>query len=213
MKNTTIFLATCLICLLSMNAKAQLAKGQIQLGGYAQFSTSQSNTSGNENKSMNFGIVPRVGFMVTDRLAVGLQGIVQSTESDYTYNYDFSSTNQKWKTQGYGGGLFATNYIPLSDKIYFHLNHNLLYIREVQTSEYTYTPIVPTTPAVNTTQKSNRFSIFTQPGLTVSLTNRWVVQANIGYLGFDQEMVDNDDSNSDFNFSWNALQFGTFVNF
>ena len=194
-------------------ASAQLSAGQIQLGGLLQFNMAKNDQTLNTNETFTLAVVPRVAKMINDRTAVGVQLIGQINRSEYTYVYNNPITiSQTYKSQNVGGGLYMINYIPLSDKVYFHFNNNLIYTNNAVVTDYTYSsPVIDPTPS--STTRSNSVSIFTQPGLTVSLTNRWAVQANIGYLGYEYDVDKNDKSTSSFGATWNSLQFGTFVNF
>lgn len=200
-------------CLTVLETSAQLSAGQVQVGGFLQFNMAKSDQTSTNNESFSLAVVPRVAKMINDRTAIGVQLIGQFNRSEYTYLYDnFITTSQIYTTRNVGGGVYMINYIPLTDKVYFHFNNNLIYTNNEVVTEHSYSSTV-IDPTPSSTTQSNSVSVFIQPGLTVSLTNRWAVQANIGYLGYEYDVDQNDNATSSYGATWNSIQFGTFVNF
>ena len=90
-----------------LSTQAQTEKGNVLLGGNVGFSTSK--TDGASKSDVSFSIVPRVGYFVSDNIAIG---------TGVGYNYDKQVSNNNLN-QAFEVSPFGRYYVNLSDQFKF----------------------------------------------------------------------------------------------
>ncbi|WP_026755721.1 outer membrane beta-barrel protein [Sediminibacter sp. Hel_I_10] len=171
-----------------------------------------NNSTDYDNNTFNFSIAPKIGYALNDNLILGL---------GLSYNYskydreiiNESNTNTIFsKSNSYGILAYAKKFLPVSKKLALHLAAETGFSRGNSNSENTNTDF-------NSDTRRENFSIIIRPGINYRLTNKFLVHANFGSLGYnnineefnasDKPNTENRNSNSfGFNFSTSSLYFG-----
>lgn len=158
-------------------AFAQPEKGDIFLGGSLNFNMGSSKgevagVSADGPKTLNFGISPRVGYFLSDKIVVGLDLGFNSASS----NDDSSGTEIKTSSSMYGGGVFARYYIVPADRfaLFFEAGVGaMLGGSKVETAGV----------SVDGPNSFNLNAGLT-PGVAFYVSKRVALEANYGFLGY-----------------------------
>jgi hypothetical protein len=175
----SIYFLTFSVLLCSV-ARAQIAKGDIMLGGdiYYYNSGSTSSSSGTPtytytNKSTNVGINPSFGKAIKDNLVLG----VDITYNHYT-NGDNSNNNSpdyNTNSNSFGAGVFIRQYKPLGNGFY------LFGQAELNGSYSSGKLDNPGTTSGYTKDdtKGYGFSLRLYPGVAYALNRRWQLETEL----------------------------------
>jgi len=159
-------------------AFSQQAKGDIYLGGSLNLSAESSSTEvGSTNtdgpKIFSFGIEPKVGYFISDKISVGLNlGF-----SSYNRKVENSGTTTKNTNLSYGGGIFARYYVLPTEKFgfFFEAGADLM----AGSSKTDIGGVETDGP--NTLNINAGFT----PGIVFYVSNRVALEANYGFLGYN----------------------------
>lgn len=166
------------------------ANGDVFISGNVGFSS----TSEGDFDSSTFTIAPRVGFFVSDNIAVG-------GRLAYTSNTDFSEN----KTNTFEIGAFGRWYATPASQFSIFVEAGIDYM----TSSFE--------PDGGDEAKTNGFGIGVRPGISYFLSDSWAIEAMIGELGYSTEKPDEDDAESTDTFGLNlnmeSISFGVIYKF
>lgn len=142
------------IVFLSFQSYSQLEKGNMYLSGTLGLSVSN-------NQFESFGIRPSFGYLLSDKWAIGGQGL-----------FSFNSFNPNYHNFASGVGFFGRRYIAIADRFYFSVIGSLMYLH----SESKLNP--------NYHSSSNGAALTFQPNFTFFPSPHWALEANIGAIGY-----------------------------
>lgn len=233
-KGFLILLATC-----ALNSTfAQTEKGKMLLGGQLSFSgNNQSSSLVNEKydsdiKTSSFSLEPSFGYFVKDNLAIGVDLGFGSTTTNSESSSQLTSYNDVYNmlidtkevTKSYGVGVFARQYLKMSNKFMFYVNGGVGYSVYNTDVESTYTDTGDNPYNDNEYKmKAKVISIDIQPGIIYFPTPKLGFHATIGSLYYQsRKRTDNNieeveaeykQNNYGINLNLASLQFGASYHF
>ena len=165
--------------LLCSVARAQIAKGDIMLGGDIYYSNSgSSSTSGTPtvtyaNKYTDLGINPSYGKAIKDNLVLG----VNITYNHYTNRDNSSNNSPEYNTSsnGFGAGVFIRQYKPLGNGFY-------LFGQAELDGAYSSGKLDDPTATNGYTKddtKGYNFSLRLYPGIAYAINRRWQLETEL----------------------------------
>ncbi len=169
-------------------------KGSLFLSGNVGFSSEKNNN--NDSKFNSFSFSPRIGYFVTDKVAVGLRAGIESG----TDEFEVLGETFEQKTSTTTIGLFGRYYFTPASKFSMFLNLGADYVssKEEETGEEDF--------------KVNGFDIGLAPGLHYFISNRLALETSIGLLGYSTRKADVDGAEAvnsfGLNLGLNSLTFG-----
>lgn len=183
----------------TMSSYAQVGQGTLFMGGRLEFMQSQAkNKSGGTTtdgpKITHFGIMPDVGYFLTDNIAAGLGIGYTSAVSNFENTQGQVTTKVKgkesmffllpflryYKFMGDKGGVFAQFDVGIGSGKNFG---------ETTTGNVTVT---------TTDEKISAFHVALRPGVVFFVTDKIGLEATVGALGFFQDKeVDENSQNKD----------------
>lgn len=162
---------------------AGFAKGDVFASGSLGYNSRKTG----EDKYTRFGVMPRVGYFVSDKIAVGAQIGYSSTESTF---YNGMEWNER-TTNAITAGLFARYYgTPGKTFSFFgqlHANYNS------EKTEY----------EDGGDAKTNGFDIGVMPGISYFVSDHIALEATFGALGYGTSKPDADGAESTNSFNLN----------
>lgn len=166
------------------------ANGDVFVSGSVGFSS----TSSGDVDSSTFTIAPRVGFFVSENIAIG-------GRLGYTSTTEFDEDKVNTLEVGGFGRWYAT---PASDfSIFAELGIN-----------YMSTSFEPDG---GDTSKTNGFNIAVSPGISYFVANNWAIEATLGALSYETSKPDADGAESTDTFGLNlnleSIGFGVIYKF
>ena len=144
---------------------AQFNKGDMFIGGSVRLDAQKAG----DNKSSLFGLQPQAGFFLNSHLALG--GAL-----GYTHNHQenlFSGSTTTDNNNTYSAGFLVRNYYQLADKFFFALQGNFGYYHSVFKSS-----------SASFKNKSDYFNVGVSPMFIFFPSQRWGLEASLGYLNF-----------------------------
>lgn len=144
--------------------KFNINKGTWMIEGRVNVnSNAQEFTESNANRDyFGFGISPKVGYLVSDNLVLGI-GV------GYIYGQGKSDGEKTSETNGITVTPYVKKFFPLSQKLAFHTQGEASY-------KHSKEKLVDA--------EFNELSIGVRPGLTYKLSEKFLLSANVGYLGY-----------------------------
>lgn len=150
------------------------------------------NSTTTDEKTFNFSIAPKIGYLIADNFILGL---------GLEYNYSkYEREGARESTIGthtsisnsYGVFPYIKKFFPIGKKLSLHLAANTGFSFG-NTTYNTNNNIDGNTESEST---SKNFSINVIPGINYRLHHKILVQANFGALGYNHIEIDFDDSES-----------------
>jgi hypothetical protein len=194
---------------------AQINKGGIYIGGslstslYSANDWSYQSYTSAQTLNNSFSISPNIGFMVSDKAAVGFSLGYSTSRLEYkNHTFDPNTgtiipvtiTNT---SNSYLGGFFVRNFFALSDKFYFSLHNQVSFSRgtiKTEESPFGYS---------NTETPSYNLKIGTRPVFIFFPSAKWGIEAGLGYLGYTYNRILPDVAHSStFDFNVGSFSFG-----
>jgi hypothetical protein len=161
----------------SGNGGKGFTNGDIFISG----SLNVSSTKNGDAKTSSFGIMPKVGFFVTDDIAVGgMVGFNSSKDADEN------------KTNTFNVGAFGRWYATPASDFSFMVELGVSY----ENSKYTDN-------ATDTDYKSSGFGVALSPGVSYFLSDHFAMEAQIAALSFNSQKPDGGDSATSFGLNAN----------
>ena len=117
-------------------SKVQMQQGSWMLEGSAGLERSRSyfpDTDEKSNPVSGFTLHPKVGYFVSDNLAIGLSGLLGSTWSrNKNYDPKIPYNYKKGNILNYGGGLFIRKYFPINESLSFfgEIGSEIFWVRQ-----------------------------------------------------------------------------------
>lgn len=169
MKNIFLFI----FFVLPAMATAQFTKGDAFLGGTVSGSLGNNSSDNSMNtKSRDLRIAPIVGFLISDRFALG-----GKLEFGLSKNISETSSSQITSTnKNYGVGAMGKYFFPLSEKFMFALTGNIYYSRSHFENQ--------SNGGVVNDIKGYTLGLTVNPTFLYFPSKRWGFEANIGSIGY-----------------------------
>ncbi|SMC59766.1 outer membrane beta-barrel protein [Pedobacter nyackensis] len=202
MKNILIFAV--LLCIFSLQAKAQTEKGTIILGGNVSFSTHKYKIGQNEQK-MNYSYASlRSGYFVNNNLAIGLGLIYNHTISKSNANVlDGNKIQSKQTRQSYGLAPFARYYFNISEKFKIFtevaINGNIGDSKYVFSEDQAY--------AYNPDYKFKGFGVAAKPGLAFFPVKKLAIEFSFPMLSYQKGFSKSESDEASTSFKENGEEF------
>jgi len=147
-------------------AKAQIQKGDVQLGGSLSINSQKSG----DNKTNYFNISPRAGFFVSDNTSIGLMVGFNSLTQDV---FDTgTATIVEGVNNQFQAGVYSRFHKSLADNFYIYLQPSLSFGSGKYKVDGTETAT------------SNSINIGLTPGLTYFMSNRFAFELNLANLTY-----------------------------
>jgi hypothetical protein len=197
-----ILLTTFLLIPLLTNA--QFIKGDKFVGGTFRLSSQTPiNSNGGTTYEVNtFYINPLIGFLVSEKFAIGGQIGYSYYNTKYNKNQPSSS---EYNSSGFSLGLIAKRYFDISDKFLFSINGVLDFNRGTEKS---------TTNTTEDKTQSYQLGATIQPSFTFFPSPKWGFEASIGALSYNYSRnLSNDSGQSYFNFHYETISLGLYYYF
>lgn len=179
-----------LLLFASVLSYAQFIKGDKFIGG--TFSITSRVSTG--STSSNFSINPSVGYLVSEKVAVGVQlgySYLESKNDNLTFDY---------KSSAFSVGLLARRYFSISDKCLFSINGLVNFQRGTETNSPN---------SIETKTQNYQLGVSIQPGFIFFPSPKWGLEARIGSLGYNySKNLSTDYDQSSFNLSYGSLTLG-----
>lgn len=171
-----IFTLVLVLCIAFASNAQSLSKGNYLVGGSLGFTKQRSTATGEETVKNNiFSLYPSVGKFYRNNKAVGVNlSYANSKSSDDSYKLD-----------GYGIGLFLRQYLPLGKSFYLFAEEGAGFQSAKIEQEQ---PLF----ATHNSTKQSTVSIHLFPGISYSITKKMQVELalqnliNLGYQKQDQ---------------------------
>ncbi len=183
---------------------AQVAKGNIMLGGSLGFNSGKTTRTATnpsvvtitnpETKTSNWDFSPQVGYFFTDRLAAGISlsaGGLKTTQTVFDPNPSPGTTfTTESKESYFGAGVFARYYAPVNESFYFWGQLNVGFA----SGKGEITGPDPLNPSANITTQDYEVSgmnVGIMPGFSFFPSTRYSLDFSIGNLGIMNTKVTN----------------------
>lgn len=179
MKKGTFFTAA--LCLIGAIAFAQPLANHIYLSGSVGMGsqwgeTTVGNVTNDNAKTFSYTFRPTVGYTISDRLMLGIEGGVSGSNTDYPDNSEINNTT-------FGIGAFGRYYIPISERFFFfpHIGTGIENSKRVMSGN--------NTPDVES-PISNTFYVGVRPGLAYYPSTHWSIELFVGDLRYSHTTTD-----------------------
>ncbi|WP_123812047.1 outer membrane protein [Mangrovimonas sp. DI 80] len=177
------------------NNNFQIDKGIWSIEGDVSFNYGKSENLQNyvgESTGYGFAISPKVGYTISNNLILGLG--VGYDHREYKSQREDPSENSTNTTKQYGIFPYIKKHFPLSKKLALHIQGEARYSKYKPSTEHVSTEVSYST-------ESHDIFIGLRPGISYSLSKNFLMQANIGALGYNstkskRDGEDNTKSNS-----------------
>lgn len=185
MKKTVVFLF--LSFLIGTSAFCQMQKGTWVVQGELGFSKSKisvdNSTFNYQPKPIRYSISPGVGYFISDKTVIGIQGLFGGSGVEVGPS-DVASTPVGIFTKNYGAGVFLRNYIPSSEKISFFFDFDISYFKYDFILEY------DNPPRKETEQMDQTFSAGIDLGIQYLINKRIGIHLSSPALEYSSTSVD-----------------------
>ena len=166
-------------------SNAQMTKGSIYLSGSVGYSREENDIK--DYKQENFNVLPRVGYFVNTKLAIGL-GLGYETEKATSETLDPPTLTKKLnKKHAFVVEPFVRKYWTLSDKLYF-FGQLAVPMRFGKTKDRESNERIsgsPYTTSITRESKYTEIGVTVKPGLDYFLNKNWTIEATIGEFGYN----------------------------
>lgn len=187
-----------LVMMVPFLASGQFVKGDKFLGGYVRVSSqgpTQSGT-GSGSSQKGFSIDPRIGFLVSEKFAVG--GGIGYSHFNSTYRDPFNQ--REYNSKGVLAGVIARRYFAISERFIFAINGNLNYDRGTESQD---------NGSLQGTTKNYGISIGFVPTFIFFPSPQWGFETGVGSLSYSYSRnLTTDADNSYFDCYAGSLSFG-----
>lgn len=194
----------------SATASAQVAKGNLMLGGGIGYSSTGdedrlSGTLTGNDKTSTFFFAPTVGYFFTDKIAGGLMFSYSSRKVTNEFPTAFES-----KSSLFGVSVFGRYYAMINDQFYFWPQVDFGFASGGSESESGGVSVEG--------PDESGFSAGISPGFTFFPSTRYGFDFSVGRLGvnnFKRESTSSETTISDFEFRWDmaSINIGLFIFF
>ena len=180
-------------------SRGQFMKGDKFIGGTFRLSsqTPANSSQASTYEVKEFSIFPFMGFLVSEKLAIGGQ-------IGYSYFNTVSNLNQssqsKYNSKGVSIGLISRRYFNISDKFVFSINGHLDFNRGSATIKYS-----------TSESKTQNYQIGAsiQPCFIFFPTPRWGLETSIGSIGYNYSRnLSTDSGQNYFNLYYGTINLG-----
>lgn len=216
MKNIILFL-TVLACTLSFSQQQKSSflikkktteiTGDISLWNNNDESENEFGTY--DSQSFHLSFSPNYGYAIKDNLVIGV-GAGYSHSFSKSKNYDDDSSERNYYNNEYSVFPYVKKYFPIGKKVAFSLRGELRYSHNHYKHEYSNSNLLN-----DSTNKSNEYFIGLRPGISLFVTKKILLKANLGSVGYSNidgknnigEEEESEYTSKRFNFSLNSTQF------
>ncbi len=154
----------------SISASASAQKGSVFVfGNFSANTTSESSPNSNKIVQNTFGINPGIGYQVSDKWTLGIQG-----SFNYIGRHPSPSGNTSSSGIGTGGGLFARYTIPLTSLLFLYTQAGSMY-----SGSRSYENGVES-PGSN----AHSFLVMLAPGIGMNIKNGYALNFGFGNLHY-----------------------------
>ncbi len=193
MKKNVLVLLVALATSVTMFAQSDegFSKGDVLVSGAFSFNSNKNDSSGNY-KSSNFKIQPRVGYFVSDNIAIG------GTLGYETTNITETEGDTELSSNTFSIGGFGRYYFTPADKFSLFGDLSLAYVSR----------------EIDSLPKINGFGAGLGLGMNYFVSSNWALEAGLGLLSFSSAKFDGaSDSSTNFNLGLNLTQISIGVNY
>lgn len=179
-------------------SEAQIEKGMKVLTGSLSFSTNTANRfdtlSNLTNKSSRIEFNPSIGFLVSDKICIGINvpldysfGTNKTTQNYSTFDLNQSRENNSF---GYGIAPYVRYYIKITDKFYGYLNGSVRfglrnsYTKTETTETYPLNPLSNNYSNVESKYMYYDYSARVNFGLMYFISNKLALEASLASIGY-----------------------------
>ena len=138
------------LCCTSFFAKAQIEKGMKVFSTTASFSTTHSSNhdstafvNNSDNKSLNFSVGPKIGYFVSDKICIGISGLLSYSKTDVSGNTIsssfYSTSTTKDRSYSYGISPYLRYYKKFTNNFYAFLNTSANFVLGNSNNQYSST--------------------------------------------------------------------------
>jgi hypothetical protein len=177
--------------------QAQFTKGDTYLGGTFSVGLQESTVINTDYKQKSFSLFPRVGFLTSEKFALGGQ-----VGLSYT-NQHYGSNTGDYTTKSYYAGVFGERFFALSDKFLFSLVGTLSYSRSNNSTPY----FNITTGQVEVEEdKAYNIGVTVEPSFLFFPSPNWSVGVGLGSLQYAYgHSLSEDTSSNNFTLNYGSL--------
>ncbi len=176
MKKSITLLISAIILIIS-SAKAQIKKGEYFLGGgVSLYSQKHEGQSGFSSSTTSLAFIPKFGFGLKNSWIIGPEGGIS-----YNGQKDKATYTNTTKSVLYHVGMFVRKFHSLNDRFGIFGEAESLY--GFGNSRYTSENATGT---IKSKATNNEFSLGIKPGLYVKPTNKLILEATLGMIGYSK---------------------------
>jgi len=194
-----IFLAFIVFHLVTFAASAQIQKGSVLFGGYANFSndnTEQAVQGISQNiKTNGFSFDPRIGFAVGNNWVIGSTLSIGTSKTiivdETVTSTNFNSGTRTTKANAFGVALFARKYLPFGDKFSAFAELSSGATWNNSTSTYVTSSIT-----FDSDSKYNSYQTSLSTGLAYFPKNWMAIELSTNLVSFTNSTQDSDNDSS-----------------
>jgi hypothetical protein len=179
----------------------QFTKGDKFIGGYFRLSsqTPTNSNSGPTTDNFGFSINPFMGFLVSEKFAVG-------GRIGYSYYNSIFDANQptqsKFNSSGFSIGLLSRRYFSISDKFVFSINGQLDFDRGTETRAYS-------SGSFDSKTQNYQIGVTLQPCFIFFPSPKWGIETSIGSISYNYSRnLSTDLGQSYFNLVYGQISLG-----
>lgn len=186
-----------ILVLIQLPVLSQTLEGKFQMGGSLAYYTNTSdfeegdgsNLQQQESFRNNISILPQFGYFINDNISIGGQiGYVRESFSYYSTINQTVVNDVNSKQNRFQFGMFTRVHKPLNDNLYLFMQANLSAgIGRVKYDDNQ-----------NDDQNSFSFQAGVQPGILFMITEKFGIEGQFGFLGYESLNTSNVDSNEDY---------------
>lgn len=210
-----LFLTLAVILAGSSIANAQLfIGGQLSVGSLSSDKVTETVTTPTEtltadynpSHTFSFGIAPKIGYMLNDKMAVGaFLGFDMTTQKNPYDDYGHFDAEGTHKFTNFGGGVFFRYYLINADKFSFYGEAQVGIKLGTENDTYVYTDASKTVTVDKKGPKSTTLGIGIIPGISYKLNDHFALDANFDILslGFEhsKQTYKEEDGNEKYEYS------------
>ncbi len=221
-----LFLTLAVIFAGSSIANAQLfIGGQLSVGSLSSDKATEIVTTPSEtittdynpSHTFSFGIAPKVGYMLNDKMAIGaFVGFDMVTMKDPYDNYRVFDAEGTHKYTNFGGGVFFRYYLINGEKFSLYGEAQAGIKLGTENDTYVYTDASKTVTVDKKGPKTTTLGIGIVPGISYKLNDHFALDANIDILslGFEhsKQTYKDEDGSDKYEYSSSDNNLGLRVN-
>ncbi|MNK03558.1 hypothetical protein D3C87_214070 [compost metagenome] len=188
------------LCAIAFKTNAQTEKGNFLLGGAVNFSTSKNESQSPEKKTA-FGVLPRMGYFVSDNWAVGTSLSYSIAKSKGYITASAGEINFGSQQSNYGISPFVRYYTRIADNFKFFGDFNVSASRGIRKN------VDEHGKAGNTTSKSTTYGTAISPGLAFFPAKKWAIEFQFPLVGYVHQK-DTPEIAGQIPYKYDSLSFG-----